>query len=166
MKLNKWVIIGIVIVVLAIVAGAGAYFLMGGTSSDKTLNTLNQGQQIKKLTSSDIGLTLTVRPDKKGVILKVTKLTNIASVEYELSYDALETQDGETAVVPKGVVGSAIQVKPGDTEISRNLDLGTCSKNVCRFDNVKSDISAAVKVTYKDGTVGGVNTTIKLSQLQ
>ncbi|MFI5265484.1 MAG: hypothetical protein ACHQT7_01940 [Candidatus Levyibacteriota bacterium] len=166
MKFNKWVIIGTVVAVVLIGIGTGAYFLIGGSSSSKPLNTLNQGQQVKKLTASDIGLVLTVRPDKKGVILKVTKLTGITSVEYELSYDALETQDGETATVPKGVVGSPIDVKPGDTEISRNLDFGTCSRNVCRYDNIKSDISVAVKVNYKDGTVGGVNTTIKLSELQ
>lgn len=159
---NKWIIIGAVIVVVLIVIGAGAYFVLGGSSSEKSLNTLNQGQQVKKLTAEDIGLTLTVRPDGKGIILKVTKLNGVASVEYELSYDAEETQDGETAVVPKGVVGSPIVVKPGDTSISRDLDLGTCSKNVCRFDKVKSDISVAIKVNYKDGTIGGVDTKISL----
>ena len=162
MKLNKWIIISAIIVIVLGAVSAGAYFLLGSTSSTKPLNTLNQGQQIKKLTASDIGLILTVRPDGKGIILKVTKLAGIASVEYELSYDAEETQDGETAIVPKGVVGSPIEVKAGDTQISRDLDLGTCSKNVCRFDKVKSDISVAIKVNYKDGTVGGVNTKIKL----
>lgn len=159
---NKWIIIAVVAVVILGILGAGAYFLLGGQSSESSLNTLNNGQEVKKLTSEDIGLTLTVRPDKKGIILKVSKLEGITSVEYELSYDAEETQEGETAIVPKGVVGSPIVVTPGESSISRDLDLGTCSKNVCRYDKIKSDISVAVKVNYKNGTVGGVNTKISL----
>lgn len=161
MKFSKPTIIGIVVISVVVLLGLGLFFLFP-KSTPVPVNTLNQGQQVKKLTPEDIGLTLTVRPDGKGVLLKVVKLTGITSVEYELSYDAQETQDGETAIVPKGVVGSPIEVKPGDTSISRDLDLGTCSKNVCRYDKLKSDISVAIKVNYKDGTVGGVDTKISL----
>lgn len=160
MNFNKSTIIGIAVVVAVILLGLSLFFLFPKSPSTPQ-NALNQDQQIKKLTPSDIGLVLTLRPDKKGVLLEVTKLVGIASVEYELSYDAEETQEGETAIVPKGVVGSPIEVKPGDTSISRDLDLGTCSKNVCRYDKIKSDISVAIKVNYKDGTIGGVDTKIK-----
>lgn len=161
MKLTKPIIIGIIVVVVigALVGGA---FVLFPKNSDTTTNTSGSFKQAQKMSPDDIGLSLSVRPDKKGVIMKITKLTGIASVEYDLSYDAKVTDEGEDAVVPKGVSGSPIEVKPGDREISRDLELGTCSKNVCKYDNVVSDISVAIRVNLKSGEVGEVTSKISL----
>lgn len=150
----------VVVVLLGII---GFVFYKSQTSTTSPTN-VNLGQNIKKLTAEDIGLTVTVRPDNKGVILKISKLSGISSIEYSLSYDANVTEEGETAVVPRGVEGSQIKVKPGDSTITRNLDLGTCSRNVCKYDDVVSDITVTIRVNFSDGTVGGVETKVKLNK--
>lgn len=161
MKLTKPMIIGIAAIVI-IVGLIGAAFVFFPKNSDTTTTNSGSFKQAKKMNPEDIGLNLTVRPDKKGVIMKITKLTGISSVEYDLSYDAKVTDEGEDAVVPKGVSGSPIEIKSADKEIERNLELGTCSKNVCKYDNVVSDISVAVRVNFSNGDVGEVTTKIKL----
>ncbi len=159
---NKLVIVSVVIIV--ILFGVGGYFMFGQKGSPAKA-PVEQGKNIKKLSADDIGLVLASAKGGKALSMRITKLSGVASIEYELSYDAVETTDGETATVPKGVVGSPIQVK-GDSEISRVLDLGTCSKNVCRYDKVKSDIKVVIRVNFANGETGAVETTIPLSFLQ
>jgi len=161
MKLTKPVILGaVVVVVLGLLVGGA--FVLFPKNSDTSTNSSDSFKHAKKMKPEDIGLNLTVRPDKKGVLMKITKLDGIASVEYDLSYDAKVTDEGEDAVVPKGVSGSPIEVKSGVKEISRDLELGTCSKNVCKYDNVVSDISVAIRVNFANGEVGEVTTKISL----
>lgn len=160
MKLNRNTYIALAAVVIVLL-GIGSYFFFTSQNNQAKVSPTNSGQEIKKLQPSDIGLKLTVRPDKKGVIMKITKLEGISSLEYSLSYDANVTEEGQTAVVPRGVEGSPIQVKEGDSEITRDLDLGTCSRNVCKYDDVVSDITVTIRVNFKDGSVGGVETKVK-----
>ncbi len=159
---NKLVIVSIVIIVILL--GVGGYFILG-SKGNSTKTPTEQGKNIKKLSADDIGLVLSSAKGGKALSMRITKLAGVSSVEYELSYDAEETTDGQTATVPKGVVATPIQVK-GDSEISRVLDLGTCSKNVCRYDKVKSDIKVVVRVNFANGEIGAVETTVTLSSLQ
>ena len=122
-------------------------------------NRYYEQQNIKQIAPSDIGLELSLRFDKKAVVMTLTKLTGVKSIEYELSYDAEETVEGETSTVPKGVVGSPIEVA-GKSEIKREILLGTCSANVCRYDKVKSDIKIVVRVNYENGEVGAAESTV------
>lgn len=159
---NLYIIIAVAVVVVLGIIGGGAYYLLSGSSNNSSSSTnFGAGQTAKKLTPSDIGLTLKVRPDGKGIIMTVSKLNNVKTIEYEVSYNALETEEGQEANVPKGVVASPISVN-GQSSITRNLDLGTCSRNVCRFDKVTSPIKFDIKVTYNDGTIGAVETTLNL----
>lgn len=165
MKFNKSLVLILVAVVIVLLAiGGGAYYLLKGNSTSTSVIPGQNGQNVKKLSGSDIGLSVTVRPDNKGVVLKIAKLEGIESIEYSLSYDANVTEEGQTAVVPRGVEGSSITVKSSDSEISRNLDLGTCSRNVCKYDDVVSEITVTVRVNYKDGTVGGVEEKVSLNK--
>lgn len=163
MKLSKPVIIAVAAVVLLAV-GVAALLVFFPKNSDTVTKSTNSSANVKKLSPEDIGLNLTVRPDKKGIVMKITKLAGISSVEYDVSYDAKVNDEGQDAVVPRGVSGSPIQVKAGDSEISRDLDLGTCSKNVCKYDNVVSDVTFTIRVNYANGEIGGVETKISLGK--
>ncbi len=154
----------VIAAVVVVLLGVGGFVIYKSQSVAPAPSIINSGKNVKKLSASDIGLTVTVRPDKKGVILKIAKLDGIASLEYSLSYDANVTDAGETGVVPRGVQGSQVLVKPGDSVITRNLDLGTCSQNVCKYDQVVSDITVTIRVNYKNGIVGGVEEKISLNK--
>lgn len=156
LKKNK-IVVGIIVVVL-IVAGAWFFVLRKGGSSS-TPTSSDQTQNIKQIKPEDIGLELSLRSDKKAVVMTLTKLTGVKSIEYELSYDAEETVEGETSTVPKGAVGSPIEVS-GKSEIKREIFLGTCSANKCRDDKVKSDIKIVVRVNYTNGEVGAAESTL------
>lgn len=156
LKKNK-LIVGIVVILLIL---AGVWFFVLKKSGSSTLSpTSNETQNIKQLKAEDIGLELVLSPDKKTVEMVISKLTGIKTIEYEVSYDAEETSEGETASVPKGVIGSPIDIK-GESEIKRQITLGTCSASKCRYDDVISDIKFVVKVTYSNGEVGAVEASI------
>lgn len=163
MKFNKttYLIIGTILIVLLGIAG---FLIFSSQNNSQTSIPTNNSQEVKKLTPEDIGLTLTPEKGGKAIEMDITKLDGVKSIEYELSYDAEETSEGETAIVPKGVAGSAIEVKNGEP-IRRTLDLGTCSRNVCRYDKVQSDVKIVIRVNYKDGLVGSVETSLSKSKL-
>lgn len=157
---NKGVVIGTVIVIVILIVGSLLFLFP--KSETTTQIPANSSNNIKKLTPFDIGLILTPRSDGKAINMKITKLKGIVSVEYDVSYDAEVTDEGETAVVPRGVSGSPVKITAGESEIERDLDLGTCSKNVCKYDKVVSDVTFTLRINFKDGTIGGVETKIKL----
>ena len=122
-------------------------------------------QNVKQLTPDDIGLILTPIKGGKAITMEITKLDGISSIEYDVSYDARVTDEGEEIVVPRGVAGSAIQIKAGESSVKRDLDLGTCSRNVCKYDQVESDIKFVIRINFTNGEVGSVEDKISLSEL-
>lgn len=163
-KKKKLLLIGGIIVLL-IIAGAGLLFAFNSSAPPQKPSDLAPGEQkVKMLKPEDIGLTLTPRNDKKAVNMRITKLSGIKSIEYEISYDAdvVDTESGQKNTTPRGVVGSPIEIKDSDTEIRREIELGTCSRNICKYDKVVSDVKFVIKVTYKNGDVGSVEQKIAL----
>lgn len=158
---NKLFLIGVIVVVILI--GAGVWFFMGrgGSSGDQAAGD-DISQNVVTVKPEEIGLVLTPRADGKAITMKITKLNGIKSIEYDVSYDANVIDEGETVTVPRGVVGSAILVMPGDSEVSRDLDLGTCSRNVCKYDDVVGPVKFVLKVTYTSGKVASVEKSINI----
>lgn len=152
-----------IIAVFIILVGGGLYYIMGKSSKSAT-PTDNQEQQVKQIKASDIGLTLSPRADNKAITMTITKLDGISTIEYEVNYNALtnDPEAGGEADVPRGVVASPIQVKSGDSSVTREILLGTCSANVCKYDKVTSAITFVVKVTYKNGEIGSLTEKISL----
>lgn len=70
-------------------------------------------------------VSLTSRPDGKELTLKIENIKNIKTIEYELVY--------LTEGVQRGVIGS-VALKEEEESVNRDLLLGTCSRNVCRYD--------------------------------
>ena len=68
---------------------------------------------------------LTPSADKHEVTLEIKNIKNATSLEYELTYLSKE--------IPRGVVGT-INLKEQETSILRKILLGSCSRNVCRYD--------------------------------
>jgi len=158
---NKLALIIIVVVIILLIVGGVLFSKFHGSA--KGLPTSgDQSQNVETLSPDAIGLVLTPRADGKAINMKVTKLTGIKSIEYDVSYDANVTEEGQTANVPRGVVGSAIEVKSGDTVVQRDLDLGTCSRNVCKYDDVVGPIKFVLKITFTDGRVASVSKSITL----
>ncbi|PJE67261.1 hypothetical protein COU95_03470 [Candidatus Shapirobacteria bacterium CG10_big_fil_rev_8_21_14_0_10_40_9] len=69
-------------------------------------------------------VTLTPRSDGHELKLEIENLKDVQTVEYELVYFAGD--------VSRGVIGS-VDLK-SENSLSRDLLLGTCSKNVCKYD--------------------------------
>lgn len=155
-KKNKFIIIGI----LVIIAAVGGYFVFTSGKTQTKLSVTEE-QNVKQINPSEIGLELSLRPDKKAVIIKATKIDGVESLEYELTYDAEVTEEGETVNVPRGAVGE-LKIRSGLAEAE--VDLGTCSANVCKYDKVTSQIKVVIKVSYSNGEIGSVEDTISLGE--
>ena len=144
----------VVVVVVVLVLAGGGYFLF--VSKPKTVGEPSVAEEVvRKLTAEEIGLTITVSPDKKKVKFGIEKVGDIKSVEYELSYEADSTAqeqgEGGEPRVQRGITGQE-EVKSGDSKYeSQWLDLGSCSKNVCRYDKGVSKVSLTLKIVKKDG---------------
>lgn len=88
------------------------------------------------LTTNPFGVSLTPRADKKAVILKIaTPSADLKTIEYELTY--------ETTEAPQGVLGKIDY--QGEKTLEREIILGTCSKNVCRYHTGVKKVTLTLK---------------------
>ena len=148
-------IVGLVVVVIL---GLGGYFVWA-RSQNQISAPKQEEQNIKQMSPEDIGLELTMRSDRKAVIIKATKVEGIKSFDYELTYDADVKEDAETHTVPRGAVGE-LTIKGGAAQAE--VDLGTCSANVCKYDKVVGSIKVVIKVNFENGETGAIEDTISL----
>jgi hypothetical protein len=90
--------------------------------------------------------------------MKITKTDDIASVDYQLTYNALvsgqETQ--------RGTIGH-VDVKTPGQPISQEMVFGTCS-DVCHYDTGITDVKLVVKVTKTDRKIYQVELPVNLSK--
>lgn len=162
---RKYLIIGGVVIVL-LLASIGGYFVLGNKGGTTDITQEEEGikqQEVKKLTVEDIGLELSLRGDKKVVNMVIGKLDGIKSFEYEATFDAevVDPESKDLLVVPRGSGGS-IDVESTDTQIKREITLGTCSSGKCKYDKVVSDVKFLIRVNYSNGEIGSVEDTISL----
>jgi len=83
------------------------------------------------------------RADKHEVTLEVKGLKNANSIEYELTY--------LSKGLSRGVVGT-INLN-GETSITRKILLGTCSRNVCKYDEGITDGVLTLRLRGAEGVV-------------
>ncbi len=153
-------------VVLLVVLGLGGYFLIGSKSSPKPEIEESSELVVQKLEAKEIGLTLEATPDKKKIKFTIDKAQDIKSIEYELVYEAdstaQEKSEGGEATVQRGITGSA-DIKSGETSYtSEDLDLGSCSKNVCRYDTGVSSVAITLKITKAGNKIYEVTDSLEL----
>ena len=127
----------IIIPVLIILFGGGGFLVLRSKKSTST-SVVTPTPKVEAIPVQDLaednpyGIDLMPRFDKKAVFLKITSFPEgLKTIEYELTYEAKEG--------PRGVLGT-IDYK-SETNIQREILLGTCSKNVCRYDEGVTEVT-------------------------
>ena len=145
--------LGILFVVVILVGG---YFFVFGKSSPKKAAIDNESQDtIHSLSAKELGLSMELSPDKKKVRFVIKKPQGITAIEYQITYEAdstaQEQAEGGEPRVERGITGEA-KIKAADsTYKSEWLDLGSCSRSVCRYDTGLESLELTLKITKKDG---------------
>ena len=151
-------IIGVVALLIIILGGAGYFVYAKNKIQEKPLaqNTVSNLEEpkVKEVKPEEIGLSLSARSDGKAVNMTINNVSGISSIDYELNYNA----EGN---IPRGVIGS-IEIKPSDSVIKRELLLGTCSRNVCKYDAGVTEVNLVLKLTYSNGEFGSVEQKLSL----
>lgn len=145
---------GVAIVALILIVG-GVFLLTKGSNSSQTAQATPTPTQVPVLTlkPTDIGLTLVEAANMQTATMTITKTSDISSVDYQLSYNAMVS--GQS--IPRGTIGHVDVKTPGQT-INQQMVFGTCS-DVCHYDTGISDVQLIVKVTKTDGNVYQVQLT-------
>ena len=146
---NKKIILGVVALVIIVLVSIGLFLL--NNNSNAPIEEENEFvENFVALNADDVGLTLSSQKNNQQLVMKLTKLDDVESFEYEVSYEAIE--DGE--VVRQGTFGSGPNPdEEGKTSIERVIDLGTCSA-VCRYHKGVEKIEFTLRVNLKNGEVG------------
>lgn len=149
--MNKNTIIIVSLIVVVILGSGGLFLASKLTAKGPTPTPTPDTQQILSLNPSDIGLTLSPITSGKfagnGVELRVTSISDISSIDYQLSYTAKGN-------IPRGAIGH-VDIKSGDTEFKQQLYFGTCS-DVCHPDADVTGVKVTMKVTKQDGKIYSV----------
>lgn len=166
MKLFKNKVVLIVIgVVAAIAVLAGGYFFLASRNATDEDTGFIEEQIVEKISAEEIGLTMEAKSDKKAVKFLIEKADGIESIEYQVTYEAdstaAEKSEGGEPRVQRGITGEA-RIDGGSTFESEWLDLGSCSKNVCRYDTGVSEVMLTLKIVKSDGKVYEVEQTLEL----
>lgn len=163
---NKKVLIGIGVVVgLGILLGG--YFLIFNKSKSETPDDEFIEEQIaEELAPEKIGLTMEANASKQAVRFAIAKATGIKSLDYEIIYEAdstaAERSEGGDDRVSRGITGDVAMKSGQSTYQSQWHDLGSCSKNICRYDKGVDSVKITLKVVMDDGKVYQVEKTLEL----
>jgi len=156
--MEKKIIIIIAVVVLLLLGGGGYLVLSKNSTSKPTPGPVAEEEEevVEEISAEQIGLELSLRPDKKAVKFVVANASDIETIDYQISY----SKEVEGEAVPEGLIGEAV---PTDGKIEiKYRELGTCSSGVCRYDKVVSPIKVTMKVTKTDGKVYKTEDSIEL----
>lgn len=153
---NKLALAGIgAVIVVAIVAGF--IFMQNSKKAEVTGEEEMVEEQAVEINPEDIGLELTPNKNNTEVTMTINDVSKFNSFEYEMNYDA----EVEGEMVPRGAIGSG-EVNPGDTSITREITIGTCSSGKCKYDTGVTKISFIIRLNLKDGQTGLVKKDLEL----
>jgi len=164
-KNKKFLIIAGVVLGLVLLIGGYLLFVNKSNSAPEDDGFL-EDQVVETMNPSEIGLTMQAKPDKKAVKFAIEKAAGITSIEYQLVYEAdstaAERSEGGEDRVQRGITGEA-EIESGSASYeSEWLDLGSCSKNVCRYDSGVKSITITLKIVKDDGKVYQVEQSLEL----
>lgn len=164
-KKASMIIVGIVIF-LVIIGGVFVFSSRNGSEKTKDGNATNE-ITIGTLAPNEIGLKLVLSNSNKKVKVFVEKLSDIKSLEYDISYEAdipaSELASGdEGGRVERGFSDEVNISASQSTYESKEFDLGSCSRNVCRYDTGVNEVKIIMKVVKKDGKVYEVKDSVSL----
>lgn len=134
--------------ILLILLGVGSWLFFFGKKSEPVVKE-NEGQQLNDVLppiDPSVEITLASRGDKKEVKLTIKKIPqDTVSLEYELSYFT------GTGLSRGTFTPTPVDLK-GATEFERDILLGTCSRNVCSYDEGVKSITLTVKFNSAKGS--------------
>lgn len=144
--MKKYLSIAIV-VIIGLMGVVALLTSKGGLKNKKRpgVSSVSSGNQtLREIPADELPVVrLIPRADKREVTLEIENLKNVNSFEYELTYLAND--------LPRGVVGT-INLE-GQTKITRKILLGTCSKNVCKYDEGVKGGTLTLRLRRSDGVI-------------
>jgi len=135
----------IILIIVAVILIIGGIFLIRGRNKNQTAEE-NQQEQKKTLETPLVDrpyVVLIPRADGREFTMEISRIKNAKTIEYELVY--------ESQGLSRGVIGS-IELSSGETEVSRKLLLGSCSKDVCKYDEGVEQGSLTLRFRGEEGT--------------
>jgi hypothetical protein len=152
-------------VVLLVIVGLGGFFLFANRGGEAPVEEASE-TLVKTIKPEEIGLKMEATPDGKKVKFSIAKADGIESIEYELTYEAdstaQEQSEGGEPRVQRGITGEADIESGASSFESEELDLGSCSRNVCRYDTGVSSVDMTLKLTKSDGNIYNVESSLEL----
>lgn len=133
------------IVIGALIVIGAVFFLLARSRKNQQIPatpTPEEGLLLETPLEERPFVSLTPRADGKELTLKIDNILNADIIEYELTY----LSNG----LSRGVIGT-INLK-GEVSVSRGLLLGTCSKNVCKYDEDVSSGTLTLRFRSPEGT--------------
>lgn len=164
---NKKIFIPSVLALLIVVL-IGVYVMFFNSQSGKSsdLSPTPISINIENISPEEIGLTVKASPEKQKVQFAITKMSDIKAVSYELTYEADSTEaersEGSEDRIPRGITGEAEFKQGSDKYSSPWLDLGSCSKNVCKYDKGVEKVDLILKITKNNNKVYQAETSLEL----
>lgn len=143
MKIDKKVIIGLVIVLLVILGVVGALSLKSLFKSETPAEVPTPTVALPTVTES-VKVDLSAKNDNKIVDIKISGIpSDTDTIEYELTYMT-------GAGLPRGVLGKI--TLNGQSSVTRSdIDLGTCSRGKCVYDVGVEEITLSLKFNSTSG---------------
>lgn len=164
---NKKVLItsGLVILIIVLIAGYVMFFNSRSTGNSN-LTPTPISINIENIDASEIGLTMKASPDNQKVQFAIAKMSDIKSVSYELTYEADSTEaersEGAEDKAMRAVIGEAEFESGSDKYASPWLDLGSCSRNVCKYDKGVEKVDLILKITKDNNKVYQAEASLEL----
>lgn len=93
-------------------------------------------------------LTITTRADRKAINLTFESLSTATIIDYTVTYVSKN--------INRGITGKIIRSKAEQT-LTREILLGTCSKDVCTYDEGVTTVKIAVVYTFENATTTKVD---------
>lgn len=146
---------GVAVLALVLIIVGVVMLTRGSNSAQNSGQSAAQPTEVPVLAlqPSDIGLTLVEAASMQTATMTITKTSDITSVDYQLSYNAMVS--GQS--IPRGTIGHVDVKTPGQT-ITQQMVFGTCS-DVCHYDSGITGVQLIVKVTKTDGKIYQVQLT-------
>lgn len=148
-----------VVIVLVVISGLLFFLFMKPNAQTSDTFSSDETLDVKQVSSDELGLELSLKQNGQVVNMKILNVDGISSIEYDLTYDAeVEGLDEPTG---RGVTG-VFEIDGG--EVDEDIDLGTCSRKVCKYDTVVSDVTVILRINYENGEVGAAEAKISITE--
>ncbi|PIU03159.1 hypothetical protein COT44_04670 [Candidatus Shapirobacteria bacterium CG08_land_8_20_14_0_20_39_18] len=148
-KYLPFVVVGLLVILLS------GYLVIRSRQKQNNINTQTPEVEVAQaLINQRPFVTLTPDSQAHQITLKAINLQNIKTVEYELVYLVGDQQ--------RGVIGS-IETN-GNSAIQKDMLLGSCSKNVCKYDEGVTEGSLTLRFRG-NGSVSKYETAFHLQKM-